>query len=557
MTVLDLPDIQGNIDRPYGRYGFPYARYLLFHISEGEGAAGRWFVDQLRRHVTTAEPWSSSRTSDAPILRPKPPVTLNIAFTWQGLLALDLPTRTLRGMPDEFIEGMACRKHILGDLGPSDPERWDKVWCEANLPGGKRVHILVALNAQAKPTDGKPVDELDVWTNWLCSLCDQEPVRGTIKLMKGHGRDGTGPWQDSNAIMACHPGTNTLVPTPKEHFGFTDGLSDPVFDGQCVLSDNPRSVIGNGKLMPGPYDMEKSWQPLATGEFILGHSSEAQELELASVPDDFMRNGTFMALRKLHQNTGTFLAAMEEHAAAYKEVAGLASLDEARETLKAKMVGRWSNGVPLTLAPTYQEMQTVLAQYPLLLKQEQGVPLTPDEARQAKAQLGEFMRATAEVRYCDDPEGVKCPLGAHLRRANPRDMLDPAPDPGTGASTLTNRRRILRRGLPYGVPTPNDEDEHGVFIMALCASLFRQFEFVQQQWMQYGLDFEAGNDTCPIIGNRDQSRKFVVAADPKSGKLPYIASPLPQFVEVRGGDYFFIPSLTALRMIAMGNIDPT
>lgn len=557
MSSLDLPDIQGNIHRPYGRYGFPYARYFLFHIKAGEADAGRWFVDQLRHYVTTAEPWASSRTADQTGLRPKPPVALNIAFTWHGLLALDLPTATLRQMPDEFIEGMACRKHILGDLGPSDPENWDPVWRDASRPGGRRIHVWVSLNAQAREADGRPVEELRIWTDWLLALVENPHARDKVVLLTGHGRDGKGLWQDSSTIMAPEPGTGRLVPTPKEHFGFTDGISDPVFAGQGVLDDDPLAAVGSGKLMPGPYDPVTSWQPLATGEFILGHASEGQELPQASVPYGFMRNGTFMALRKLHQNTGTFLAAMEAHAETYRRVAGIESLDEARETLQAKMVGRWSSGVPLIIAPTYREMLAVLAEYPLLLKQQKGGTLTLEEAKEAKRQLAAFNRRITGYRYAEDSDGLRCPLGAHVRRANPRDMLDPDPQPGGSSTTLTNRRRILRRGLPYGEPSTKDEDEHGVFIMALCASLFRQFEFIQQQWMQYGLDFESGNDTCPIVGNRDQAAKYVIPADPESGRMPYVAANLPQFVEVRGGEYFFVPSLTALRMIAMGEIDPT
>jgi deferrochelatase/peroxidase EfeB len=143
-------------------------------------------------------------------------------------------------------------------------------------------------------------------------------------------------------------------------------------------------------------------------------------------------------------------------------------------------------------------------------------------------------------------------------------MLDPhfnsADKSEWGGSVLNNRRRILRRGLPYGV-TPrgatDDRDEHGIIMLVVCASLFRQFEFMQQQWIQYGLDFFAGNDTCPLIGNHGPDAKFVIAADPKSGRPPFICDRPPQFVETRGGDYFFVPSMTALRMIGTGIVDPT
>ena len=91
----------------------------------------------------------------------------------------------------------------------------------------------------------------------------------------------------------------------------------------------------------------------------------------------------------------------------------------------------------------------------------------------------------------------------------------------------------------------------------MCADIARQFEFVQQQWINYGLDANAGSDTCPLVGNRRGDAKFVVPVDPNGSGTPFIAADIPQFVETRGGDYFFLPSMTALRMIGMGTIDPT
>jgi hypothetical protein len=105
--------------------------------------------------------------------------------------------------------------------------------------------------------------------------------------------------------------------------------------------------------------------------------------------------------------------------------------------------------------------------------------------------------------------------------------------------------------------------ERGIIMLVVCANLFRQFEFVQQQWINYGLDSNAGNDTCPLVGNHSPGSataakaKFVIASDPKSGRPPFIVDGLPQFVETRGGEYFFVPSMTSLRMIGMGTVDPT
>jgi deferrochelatase/peroxidase EfeB len=149
-----------------------------------------------------------------------------------------------------------------------------------------------------------------------------------------------------------------------------------------------------------------------------------------------------------------------------------------------------------------------------------------------------------------------------LRRANTRDGMAPT---GREGSALNNRRRIIRRGLPYGHSPDGvaDSDEHGVVMLIVCASLFRQFEFVQQQWIHYGLDARSGNDCCPLVGNHSSGAqgapkaKFVIPSDPKSGRPPFVAEGIPQFVEARGGEYFFVPSMTALRMIGAGSVDPT
>jgi Dyp-type peroxidase family len=580
MSNVDLFDIQGNIHRAYGRFGFPYARYMTFHIKAGESAAGRWFIDQIRPLVTTAEPWRNSQTPPEANVRDKPPVAVNIAFTWKGLLALELPTETLRLMPDEFIEGMPARKRILGDLPideqnlGSDPRNWDEVWRRSAHEDGAAIHVMVMLNAQPDRETGLPVHELAQWTEWFRKLVTYPESQNKVLLLRGHGRRPGAPevpdddFQDSNTLMQRGP-DGRLFPTPNEPFGFMDGISDPVYEGQ----DAP--AIGGGKIAPGPFDPIKSWSPLAAGEFLLGQPSEGQEIPPSAPPWEFMRNGTFMALRKLHQNTKSFDDSVMQHARVFKEVGGFDSIDAAAETLMAKMVGRWKSGIPLVAAPTKAEEAALLARFqPSLIKaeawrlQEQGAqPPTDDDLRI----LEEFNNLLVKFRYVDDPDGIKCPLGSHLRRVNPRDMLDPEPDVQNkrASSQLTNRRRILRRGLPYGPVDPDafaeakkdDKAEHGVFIMALCSSLFRQFEFIQQQWIQYGLDLDSGNDACPITGRRDaenhQANKFVVPSDPKSGKAPYIAANLPQFVETHGGEYFFIPSITALRMVSTGSVDPT
>ena len=539
MTGLDLADIQGNIHRPYGRFGFPHTRHLFFTI--GEAAAGRRFVQGVRPRITSAEPWERFETADGRSVVRKPAITLNLGFTFLGLHALDLPTRTLRMLPDEFIDGMSCRADILGDVGPSAPERWDPLWQVGGKPAP--VHIWISLSVGANP-DGTPLAILDEWTRWLTGLAE---TCGGVALLTGHGADGAGGWQDCSAIMDPGP-DDAMIPTPREHFGFTDGISDPVFRGQFGPGAEALAAIGGGKIAEGPYEEATSWSALETGEFILGHVDEGQEFPVAAFPRGLTRNGTFMVWRKLRQDVEAFEGYVAAQAEIWMRATGVADATEASETVRAKIVGRWRSGVPLIVAPTWAEHQAIMAQYADCL--EIALRKPRDSAEQQR--LAAYAKMLTGFRYGDDLDGGKCPFGAHIRRANPRDMLDPVLSATQGASTLTNRRRILRRGLPYVDP----DGQKGVVFMAVCSSIFRQFEFVQQQWMSYGLDFEAGNDTCPLVGHRAQATKHMIPAGPANA-VPVIAADLPAFVTTRGGDYFFLPSLNAVRMIAMGTVDPT
>ena len=550
---LNLHDIQGNVVRAYGRFSFPFARYFFFNIVTPE--EGRKFVDAVRQHVTTGARWPEEAE--------KPKCTVNIGFSFFGLWQLGIPARTLKGMPDEFAEGMKARAFVLGDrdttkLADEDPDwdaHWDPIWRKNRVPGAEGrddVHIWVSLNAQVKtPGKAEPVDELEARTGWLRDLCAAS--NGGVRLLDV-GRDAPADYQEANAVFDKIG--DKMMPTPKEHFGFADGIGDPVFQGQYRPSEMPDRLIGRGKRVNG------KWEPIAAGEFLLGHPDESQELPPCAMPPEFSHNGTFMAYRKLHENVGSFAEVLDEEAQRYAQVMGV-SKEEAEETLRAKMCGRWSDGAPLAVYDTYESWKAFRA--------EKGFD-DPDPLKAYENQAVYLhSSAASNFRYANDMPGFKVPGGAHIRRMNTRDYLDPLNVGGVTKSgkphenpnathALNKRRRILRRGLPYGNsdPTKNSDDtEQGVAMMLMGASLFRQFEFVQQQWVQYGLDFHQGNNTCPMLGEHRVHKRHTIPSDPKSGKPPYIMSTLKTFVECRGGEYFFVPSMTALRMIAMGIVDPT
>jgi deferrochelatase/peroxidase EfeB len=556
---LDLADIQGGILRAYGRLGFPKARYMFFNVREP--AKGRAFVEAVRPRITTAAKWVNRNRGPA-LLRghhprlddvirnsgvddypgvprfEKPKVAINIAFSFLGLLALDVPTRTLRGMPDEFMDGMEARAAMLGDTPFLDKR--DAIWRGAQ--GDRAVHIFISLNGEMDDA-GQPVPELEDETNWLRQLC--EASEGGVAMLRGNGPTDA-DYQSCSAVLVTEDGKAT--PTNKEHFQLSDGFGDPVFEGQYGPKAGKIKMIGGGKLLP-----DQSWAPLATGEFLLGYPDEAQEIPPAGMPLPFSRNGTFMAYRKLHENVVSFGDYTTAQGALYGAAEGIADPEDAVAALKAKLVGRWPDGVPLMAAPTVEAWHAFNAE------------LAAAKAAGDKVKLAAMALQYVNFVYRGDPGGATCPVASHLRRANTRDMLDPyfdSTDPKQWmGSVLNNRRRILRRGLPYGEvgPDATDAGEHGIIFMAVCANLFRQFEFLQQQWIQYGLDFNVGSDTCPVVGNHgpDKPVDYVIPVDPNGDGAPFICKGVPQFVEPRGGEYFFIPSMNALRMIAMGIVDPT
>src|SRR5438270_86144 len=166
-VALDLADIQGNILSAYGKLGFPKGRFITLHIDDPAG--GRKLVNALLPGITTALRWPSSRKPipAGSVAATRPLVAVNIAFSWYGLVALRIPTRTLRAMPDEFIDGMMARAPMLGDdFRPDWSKAWDEVWTKGSTTrtvNPNTVHMLITLNAQMNP-DGTPVRELDAKT---------------------------------------------------------------------------------------------------------------------------------------------------------------------------------------------------------------------------------------------------------------------------------------------------------------------------------------------------------------------------------------------------------
>jgi Dyp-type peroxidase family len=302
------------------------------------------------------------------------------------------------------------------------------------------------------------------------------------------------------AAVIADPTTGAVA---REHFGFADGLAQPSIAG--AAADDPSRQLGpwrrNGQGTPGR--RRGMWKPLAPGEFVLGYPDEAGVVAESPV-DPLRRNGSYMVVRKLRQNVALF----------NRFLLNAAGGDErAAERLAAKIVGRWRDGTPLVNSPE------------------------PPEGPGADEPDNDF-------RFGDDPYGLRCPLGAHIRRANPRDSL------GFGGR-LTARHRIIRRGMPYGPapvnPLVEDGLERGLMFVCYQASIARQFEVVQGRWLADGDAFGLGEDRDFVLGGEDPNGKMVLQGNP-----PQVLSPRRSFVVNRGGGYFFAPGVAALRALAAG-----
>jgi Dyp-type peroxidase family len=286
------------------------------------------------------------------------------------------------------------------------------------------------------------------------------------------------------------PASEPAKPVVLEHFGFRDGVSNPPVAG--MPQDGPPT--GTGML-----NKDGSWSPLPAGEFLLGEVDADGEIPPGPQPDALARNGSFMVLRKLEQDVDAF----RDYVATTARSAGIGA-----DELAARFIGRRRDGTPLADPST----------------------------------LNGFT-------FGDDAQGRRCPLGAHLRRANPRDSM------GFG-TVLVDRHRILRCVITYGAPVPrgvpqaevNGDAGQGLMFLAFNTSFAGQFEFVTQQWLNFGNDQNQGNDRDPLVGLQVPPARFVVPGD--SLRPTVVCAGLPQFVRLRGGDYFFLPGIAALAALA-------
>jgi Dyp-type peroxidase family len=247
------------------------------------------------------------------------------------------------------------------------------------------------------------------------------------------------------------------------------------------------------------------------GEFVLGYENEDGALPVGP-PAPLGPNGTFMVFRQFQQFPGRFTAYLDAQA---PRVLPKVANRLAREWLAAKIVGRWRDGTPVALS------------------EERPVSSIANNARRAN----DFLYRESGDGYHDDREGLRCPLGAHVRRANPRDALP-------GGAERVMRHRIIRRGMPYGDPAKGEEV--GLAFVCYSASIADGFEFIQRQWLNVGTALGLGARECDLLlhpGRRVNPAGMVI---PRGfGETVVLPPPDEPFAIVKGCLYLFVPSRRA------------
>jgi Dyp-type peroxidase family len=302
-------------------------------------------------------------------------------------------------------------------------------------------------------------------------------------------------------VVVVHDQRADMLGGDREHFGFRDGFSQPALQG---IAEDRRSRRGEGVQRPRLRLSGARWRSVRLGEFVLGHEDE--DGVVPGERDPLLVNGTFMVWRKLEQHVDAFNAWIREHAG---------DGEQAEEILRAKILGRWPSGDSLIRRP----VGTAYAD-----------GTDAPEARRHDLEINDFS-------YASDPGGVHCPLGAHVRRSNPRDAL--------GFRTeRTRRNRLIRRGMPYVDP----DGSRGLVFVCFNASITRQFEQVQGKWLMGGDPFGLGEDRDFLTAGRDpgqSSLRMTIQGD--RVHPPSFVERAAPFVTVRGGYYLFVPGLKALR----------
>jgi Dyp-type peroxidase family len=397
-----------------------------------------------------------------------PFVGLNLGFTEQGLKKFEVPGEI---KDDAFNAGMAQRSELINDPQEKGfrPDDW-KIGGPETTPDGV---ILITGRTQAI------VDRV------------KEELTGPILSNEKRTKKDQTADEDANGWLVIYGERGMTRPNNRgrEHFGFSDGISQPGIRGRIDQRFPDRKFLQAERSAGNPARGQGSglvWP----GEFVFGYASAKDatapdgpgKLALGGEGVPWARNGSLMVLRRLQQDVPEFNRSFEQQAnRAGNRFADRLAADPDR--LAADAVGRWRSGAPLSLAPWQDD-----------------------------SALGGDPLRNNDFDFSDDPRGLQCPRTSHIRQVYPR----------SDQAGSTYSHRLIRRGIPFGPEVTAQEKgagntaaERGLMFVCYQTSIEDQFEEIARR---------------------------MNAADP---------GPFLRFIHLTGGGYFFVPSITTFRNLVV------
>ncbi|MEA2792343.1 MAG: hypothetical protein QOG73_4749, partial [Acetobacteraceae bacterium] len=469
----------------------PFGTCLLFSLPDDIPGAKSWLRD-VRQHMA----YNDGRRLAADAI-----VTLTLGAP--GLARLGLPKHSLETFPYAFQEGMVteARGRILGDLDGNAPDNW---WWGQSQPDA-------ALLGYGRTNDS------------VVGLAER-----LIAVGSEHGA----------TLLKAIP-LKEITDDKREAFGFVDGISQPVIRGtyKGLRNADPIHLVEAGEFILGYPDNRGNIPP---GPTLPATADTENLLPLDVAPSGFDRtvveaprdlgcNGSFLVIRQLEQDLGALDAFCAAESERLKDRLP-APYDVNAEFIAAKLVGRWRDGSSLVRHP-YQSRSAERD------KEKTKATIRPTTHPENASAIE---RPVEPMEYGDnnflfgteDPEALRCPFGAHIRRANPRDSLDPG---SQEQIDISNRHRIIRVGRQY---QPEAGQKDGLLFMCLNGDIERQFEFVQQTWLMSPTFHGLSHEKDPLLGDGEHGEcGFTIAS--RDG--PVRLSQVPRIITTRGGGYFFLP----------------
>jgi Dyp-type peroxidase family len=539
--VLDTQEIQGNSLVGFNK---DHQAFLFFQITE-TSTAKRW-LQVIAPHVATIDETLAFRRLFR-VMRSRRgqevgglvATWINVAFSSSGIEKLTSAAELDKFTSDAFKLGMASRAGLLGDEtdAKGDPQGWI-------VGGPERVIDILLIVAS---------DRVELMRAEVRRLKDQIGSMQGVSVALENQRGLWVVYEEEGCVL---PGSLA----GHEHFGFRDGISQPGIRG--LVSSLPLDFL-TPRLIDPQDPMAATYarpgQPLIwPGQFVLGSKYPLQNMYDPLLPQAntspqpaWAENGSYIVLRRLKQDVSAFWRFMAQEAKAlgakYPLLGGLTA-----QRLATLIVGRWPSGAPLMREPLLDNPN--LADHALAINNFQFT----NAARQIMLSPAASNPPDTFPLSVADAEGLRCPFASHIRKVNPRDDTT---ELGGPERSLT--RRILRRGIPFGRPLQDvlqsngDNEERGLMFVAYQASIESQFEFLMTDWANSPVnphsyvasveEHPAGQD--PIIGRQPVGgppRGFTIRVDQQT----FETAALPkEWVIPTGGGYFFVPSVTALKMV--------